>query len=149
MRVPDYFAEVYGYPFDTATHGAVLTMHGHRMRERVGDSAEVLRENGELWLVASRAIVLRDPRCEEPMPQRVLRVLATGGPVGSKELARTLGVPVRTIQKTLKELHADDDLVLVKDGRLVLYVVEDTTFSEPTRSRRFGGDLFARSSNDV
>ena len=141
MAVPDYFRQVYGYAFDPAVHNAVLTMHTHRMRERLGDSATLTREDASFQLAPRHALLLRDPRCEEPLSHRVLRSIATAGRRSATELAQEMDVPLRTMQRMLKDLHVGEDVVVVKSGRSVAYEIEDTTFSEPTRSRRFGDAL--------
>ncbi|MEM9191901.1 MAG: hypothetical protein AAGF12_22200 [Myxococcota bacterium] len=139
----DYFRRVYEFSYEAATHRAMLNMHVKRMRERLGDTAEIDRDDGTLRLSPRRPLVLRDPRCEEPLAQRTLRILAVAGRQSANHLAAQLKVPLRTVQRILRDLHADAGVVQVKEGRAVSYQIEDTTFSEPTRSRRFDTDLFA------
>jgi hypothetical protein len=45
-----------------------------------------------------------------------------------------LRIPLRSIQKILRELLDDNACVSEGQGRRVEYYVEDTTFSEPTIS---------------
>lgn len=141
VETSTYFQQVYGFAFDNAIHASTLSMHLQRMRERLGAAGDVERLEGAIALKPHEPLLLRDPRCEEPLAQRVLRIIATTGRRGAGDLAKELGMPLRTIQRALKELHAGEDVVLVKKGRSVGYQVEDTTFSEPTRSRKFEGGL--------
>ncbi|AKF08986.1 hypothetical protein DB32_006135 [Sandaracinus amylolyticus] len=138
LETPAYFRAVYEYDYEPGAHATMLGMHVHRMRSRLGDAGTIAREAGALELVAARAMLLRDPRCGEPLAQQTLRLLARGGAVSARALATTLGVPLRTMQRVLAELVTDGDLARVQEGREVAYRVEDTTFSEPTRSQRFG-----------
>ncbi|MFK7991162.1 MAG: hypothetical protein AB8I08_34405 [Sandaracinaceae bacterium] len=138
LELEDYFQRVYGYAYDTPHHATLFSMHIHRMRARVEGLATLERDAVRLTLRASTPFLLRDPRSEEPLPQRVLRQLASGGAQSARDLARVLKVPLRTLQRVLKELVVEEGLAREQQGRVVVYQVEDTTFSEPTRSRRFG-----------
>ncbi len=132
-----YFAKVYGYDYDAALHESMLNVHIMRMRERLGRWGDVRRSEGGLELVAHDAFVVRDPTCSEGLAQRALRVLAYHQGLSARELAAAMKIPLRTAQRTLKQLVADGESTTAKRGRSVVYGVEDTIFSEPTRSRRF------------
>lgn len=136
MAVPAYFEGVYGYPYEPGLHGTMLLgMHIKRMRERLGDAAELERRDGRLTLRARRSFVLRDPRAQESLGQRApagARPRGAARRPGARARARR-----RTLQRELKELVLGEGLVRARQGRAVVYQLEDTTFSEPTRSRRF------------
>ncbi len=133
-----YFRGVYEYDYEPGAHATMFGMHIHRMRSRLGDAGTVAREAGALTLVAARPMLIRDPRCGEPLAQQTLRLLARGGAESARKLATTLDVPLRTMQRVLAELVTDGDLARVQEGREIAYRVEDTTFSEPTRTQRYG-----------
>ncbi|MFK8002014.1 MAG: winged helix-turn-helix domain-containing protein [Polyangiales bacterium] len=132
-----YFEQVYEYPFDSGVHRSMVNMHVKRMRERVGESAGIERDGDTIALHIKRPLILRDARCEETIEDRVLGVLARSDAKSASELARELKIPLRTVQRILRELQVDAGVEQHKEGRKVRYAVEDTTFSEPTRTRRF------------
>lgn len=136
VELEDAFAAVYGFAFTTAKHDAVMRTLLHRTRTMLGDAGEIVREGSTLSLHPARPLMLPDPRCARPADQRVLAALAQGGgAVGAKDLARTLRVPLRTVQLALKRLVEDGAARSHKEGRRVAYVVEDSAFCEPTLSR--------------
>ncbi len=55
--------------------------------------------------------------------------------VTPKEIAAALGVTVRSVQRALKELTAEEVGVKPGEGRGSGYRLEDTTFMEPTHAR--------------
>ena len=132
-----YFESVYAYPFDPSVHRAMVNMHVKRMRERVGESAAIEREGDTISMRIERPLILRDARCEESIEDRVLGVLARSDAKSASDLARELKIPLRSVQRILRELQVDAGVEQRKEGRSVRYAVEDTTFSEPTRTRRF------------
>ena len=132
-----YFERVYGYPFEREVHWSVLNTHIHRLRSYVGDHAAIIRDDDRLRLDVTGPIIIRDPRSRELIGQRALRVLASLGRASAKELAVALGVPLRTVQRVVADLVEDDTVSHEKVGRVVVYAVEDTTFSEATASRSF------------
>lgn len=129
----ELFEKAYEFEFVTALHAGILDVLVHRMRARVEDSATVHRQAGRLRLDPHGGLVLPDPRCVEHVEDRLLRVIARHGGVTTRQAAQELDVSVRTAQLALRRLLASGDCVLNRDGRRVQYLVEDTTFTEPTR----------------
>jgi len=144
MEERAFFEAVYGFPFAAGEHEEVLRGLLHRMRGAVGDAAEITRKpnssSGEvLRLVPRRTLVVEDPRCQEPLADRVLdRLAASNGRATAKELTAALRVPLRTVQRSLGQLVDDGACHAEPDGRRTEYVVEDTTFSEPSLHRLRG-----------
>lgn len=134
MELDDAFAAVYGFAFTSAKHDAVMRTLLHRARSLLGDAGEIERDGYRLTLRAHRPLLVPDPRCARPAEQRILSALATGSG-GAREIAQRVRVPLRTVQLALKQLVDDGAARVEKDGRRVHYVVEDTTFAEPTLSR--------------
>lgn len=141
LPLKTYFEQVYDYPFDSGVHRSMVNMHVKRMRERVAESAGIERDGDTIALRVNRPLILRDARCEETIEDRVLGVLARSDAKSASELARELKIPLRTVQRILRELQVDAGVEQQKEGRKIRYAVEDTTFSEPTRTRRFDAVL--------
>jgi hypothetical protein len=136
-----FFFEVYRFEYDHALHKHVLDMLVGRMRTMLGNSGTIVRARGELSLELTRPLILWDPRCERPLGDWILSALAEGGPQTARATAALLGVSLRLVQNVLKDLTCAGACVQIREGRSLLYKVEDTTFSEPTQSRfqcRFG-----------
>lgn len=130
-----FFGELYGFEYDHAYHKHVLDMLVGRMRTMLGDSGKINRAKGELRLELDGPFLLWDPRCERPLGDWILSALAEGGPQTAKATAALLGVSLRAVQNVLKDLTSTGACVQTREGRSLLYKVEDTTFSEPTQSR--------------
>ena len=137
MPIERYFETVYGYAFEKELHWSVLNTHVHRLRAHAPDGVEVERGETAIRVAVTRAVVLRDPRSRETLEDRALRVLAHEGPLSARELAQRLEMPLRTVQRTVGELVEGETLRSSREGRVVRYAVEDTTFSEATESRVF------------
>lgn len=136
MELEDAFHAVYGFRFTSAKHDAVIRTLLHRTRAMLGDAGTIERSGSTLALRAATTLLLPDPRCARPADQRVLAALAAGhGDLGAKALAKSLRVPLRTVQLALKRLVDDGAARAQRDGRQVAYVVEDSAFCEPTLSR--------------
>ena len=129
----DLFEKAYEFEFVPSLHAGILDVLVHRMRARLEGAATVHRKDGRLRLEPHGNLVLPDPRCVEHVEERLLRVIARHGGVTTRQAADELDVSVRTAQLALRRLLASGDCVLNRDGRRVQYLVEDTTFSEPTR----------------
>ncbi|MCB9635316.1 MAG: winged helix-turn-helix domain-containing protein [Sandaracinus sp.] len=127
------FEKAYEFEFVSALHAGILDVLVHRMRARVEEAATVHRHAGRLRLEPHGGLVLPDPRCVEHVEDRLLRVIARHGGITTRQAAQELDVSVRTAQLALRRLLASGDCVLNRDGRRVQYLVEDTTFTEPTR----------------
>jgi len=127
------FEKAYEFEFVPSLHAGILDVLVHRMRARLEGAATVHRQSGRLRLEPHGILVLPDPRCVEHVEDRLLRVIARHGGVTTRQAAQELDVSVRTAQLALRRLLASGDCVLNRDGRRVQYLVEDTTFTEPTR----------------
>lgn len=133
-----FFQELYGFEYDHTLHKHVLDTLVARMREMLGSAGGINRSRGELDLELDRPLILWDPRCERPLGDWILSTLAEGGPKTARETAALLGISLRAVQNVLKDLTHTGACVQFRDGRSLLYRVEDTTFSEPTQSRFMG-----------
>ena len=74
-----------------------------------------------------------DPRCTRHVHDRLLRVLARQGRATASGAAQEVGLSLRAVQGALKALIEEGVCVSEKDGRQVVYFVEDTTFSDTTQ----------------
>ncbi len=130
------FEAVYGFPFTSAKHDAVLRTLLHRTRTLLGDVGTLDREGFHLRLSVSQPIAVPDPRCARPAEQRVLALLAESGVQRSaKEVQQELKVPLRTVQLALQRLVDQGACLAQRVGRRIEYVVEDSTFYEPSLTR--------------
>ena len=135
LLLEDYFRRTFLMDLEPSVHRGLLNQHVLRLRARVGERAAIVREERTLQLVPRRRIILRDPTCMESTEQRVLRVLGAGRGVSAADVARELRLPTRTTQRILRELVDESLTVSRREGRAVVYDVEDTSFSEPTTTR--------------
>ena len=87
-----------------------------------------------LRLTLSTPLAIADPRCDLTLSDQVLSIMSQRGRAGAKEIAGVLGVSLRNTQSALGALVDDGACTRNKLGRRVEYVVEDTTFSEPTNT---------------
>jgi hypothetical protein len=126
------FRAVYGFAYARAIHRGAFDVALHRARELVVDVGEITRDHGHVRLELRRACVIPDPRSRRATDDRVLDELARSGTIGARELAASLGIPLRTIQDVLRGLVDDGACQPRRDGRHVVYSIEDTTFGEPT-----------------
>jgi DNA-binding transcriptional ArsR family regulator len=129
-----FFRQVYGFEFNPAVHPAVLDALVSRMRKALGEAGRLNRDTGRLQIEFSRSAALPDPRCAQPVEERILRVLVRAQDGSAKDAAARLGLPLRTIQEALRELTEDGACIKRRDGRKIAYIVEDTTFAPPTQS---------------
>lgn len=127
-----FFADVYGFAFQER-HRNVRNVLYHRVRERLGEAANLTRGEGRVAIKAVRPLAAPDPRCSPPPEHSLLLVLAARGFASPRDAADALGIPMRTVQDALKRLAADGACRTVKKGRKLEYHLEDTTFLEPTR----------------
>ncbi|MEM7609464.1 MAG: hypothetical protein AAF411_29305 [Myxococcota bacterium] len=70
-----YFEALYGFEYDPALHGAMLSMHLGRLGRRLGDRGELILGDVVRIEWKTRSLI-PEPRCAELLPQRALRVLA-------------------------------------------------------------------------
>jgi hypothetical protein len=128
------FQRLYGFAYQSRLHqGARDTLY-YRVRERVGEHGELERAGGAVRIRLDRPIAVPDPRCAPPPEYAILAVLAERGQLSVKAAADALGIPLRTAQHALRALAEDGACSVEKDGRELRYRIEDTTFSEATRS---------------
>lgn len=128
----DAFRTVYGFAFVPELHRGTFDVAQHRARAYLGARGSLERRGGDVRLVLTEPVLVPDPRCAEPLENRLLRAVA-GGAGSAKAAADAAGVSLRQAQKVLQELARDGACVAAREGRQVAYRVEDTTFSEPTR----------------
>lgn len=127
------FQSVYGFSYNSELHRTPLNTLRHRAKQTVSPHGMLTFEDGRHTLTFNEIVVIPDPRCGQSLEESALRVFARLGAAGAKDAAERLGVPLRTLQKSLKVLVEDGALNIDRKGREVRYSVEDTTFSEPTK----------------
>ncbi|AKF03032.1 helix-turn-helix transcriptional regulator [Sandaracinus amylolyticus] len=123
---------VYRTPYEPETHDATLRVLAHRIGARLGSVGRVHASAGRVALVVGEAIVVPDPRCALSIEDRVLHALARRGRSTARDVASELEVPLRSVQQAIRELVEDGACREEPQGRTVEYVVEDTTYTEPT-----------------
>lgn len=128
----DCFQNVYGFPYEPEVHKGVFDVLIHRSREHASALGTIVRGKGLIRLELNGPILIADPRCTRPLGDALLGVLAESAGASAKEVAKATGVSLRLVQATLQGLVKDGACQLEKGGREVRYLVEDTTFSEPT-----------------
>lgn len=131
LREADLFAAVYGFGQEPGVHDGVLDVVLHRLRGWLEGHGSVQREREHVHLT-HEGLLIPDPRCAVPLDDRVLARLAQS-PASAGDLATGLDLPLRTVQRMLKRLTAEQSCLKEREGRAVVYRVEDTTFQEPTR----------------
>ena len=122
----------YEMAYEPNAHRGVFEVLVTRARLYAESAGEIVRGQGVIALRLRVAISVPDPRCAAPLHDRVLRVLAHDGRVTAGEAAKRVGLSVRAVQQALRSLAEDGVCVGEKEGRQIVYAVEDTTFSEPT-----------------
>jgi len=126
------FTQAYGFGYRRRLHEASFKVARHEAKKLLSDCAAIQTEGDRLRLEILRPFAVPDPRCEEPLQDRMLRSLAARRGASARELAEHLGVSVRTVQAALQEMKEEGVCVARKLGRRVAYEVEDTTFCELT-----------------
>ena len=133
------FEAVYGYPPEDLGHDGVLRGLLHRIRKALEGLGTLERDEGRLTIVAETCFAVPDPRCETSLDDRILTFLAArDGRATAKDVAQAMQIPLRTVQRKLGRLVEDGACSAEKDRKRTEYVVEDTTFSEPTLHRLRG-----------
>ncbi|MEM9188484.1 MAG: winged helix-turn-helix domain-containing protein [Myxococcota bacterium] len=133
----DFFRQVYGFDYERGLHEGVFRVLLHRMRALLGDAGELRREApARIRLVPTGLLAIPDPTTTAPVSERLLRILAARPGASAADIAGGLGLPKRTVQAQLKILVQDGACSSEKVGPHVGYLVEDTTFSEPTDYQR-------------
>ncbi|MEM9194626.1 MAG: helix-turn-helix transcriptional regulator, partial [Myxococcota bacterium] len=131
----EFFRHLYGFNFAADAHRAVLDTLLYRVRSTLGDAATLRREASMLSLELHQSLAVWDPACASPLEDRLLALLARRGPSNPDEAAQDLGYSRRAVLDALKLLVEEGACRREKDGRKVRYEVEDTAFSDPTRTR--------------
>lgn len=131
----EFFRATYGFPFVPGRHQAVLDVLTHRMRARLADVGTIRRTSPPpvFALVLTKPIAVPDHRCQLPIAEQVLRVIAGRGTASAQEAAETLRMPLRTVQTALRQLVSDGSCSPQRSGPRVAYRIQDTTFTEVTR----------------
>ena len=138
LRDRDFFREIYGFEYDATLHKQVLDSLVHRLRERLREVATITRADNMIALDLRGPVVMWDPRCQRSLADTVLDTLARTGPMTARDTAATVGISIRKVQVILSEMMENESCVPRRSGRTVEYEVEDTVFSELTRSRFAG-----------
>jgi hypothetical protein len=129
-----FFAQVYGVSFSHERHANLLNVLLHRMRERLAGSGAIERSGDGLTLNLNEPVSVPDPRCVPAATARLLWVLGQRPKVTTADVAGQLGVTIRSAQSLLRQLVEEGACQVRRVGRNVEYHLEDTTFSEPTRT---------------
>ena len=130
------FLRVYGFAYQPELHETAFKVLVHRVRKRLEGFATLVRAHGHIRLVDARALLAPDPRCSPPAEHALLLMLASAGHTTARDAAEALGIPVRTAQDALRRLADDGACRAEKQGRKKVYLLEDTTFLEPTKVPR-------------
>lgn len=137
MSERDFFRSVYDFEYVKEIHGNTLNVLFHRMRKRIESIGALERAHEILSLTPLPSLMVSDPRVSESIDETILRMLGSEGYHAAKDLSTGLSLPLRTVQAALRRLVADESCAAVNKGRAMRYIVEDTTFSEPTMERSF------------
>ena len=129
------FADAYGFDNRDGRYDSTFTVAIHRARQRLGDHGKLERTEHGLRLVGKVAIP--DPRTQVAGSALLLRSLAARGDASARELAERVDVPLRSVQRMLRDLAESGACEARGRGRATRYVLEDTTFSEPTEAARW------------
>ena len=133
-----FFRRLYGFDYEPDRHQSVRGVLYARVRKRI-EPAELVRDAGRVTIARDGALLAPDPRCTPAPELGILRVLAERKRAAPKEVAAALGIPLRTAQDFLRRLTEDGAVRAERAARGLHYVLEDTTFSEPTRTLQRGG----------
>ncbi|MEM9190574.1 MAG: hypothetical protein AAGF12_15420 [Myxococcota bacterium] len=132
MEKPEFFRAVYGFEYKREIHEGPLEVLIHRVRKAAGDRLDIDRQERLISAKVLKPFSIPDPRCAKPLDERLLTTLAERRGGSAKDMAKALGVPLRTVQGVIRNLADDGACLVEKQGRRVVYKVEDTTFSDPT-----------------
>ncbi|MEM9188861.1 MAG: hypothetical protein AAGF12_06780, partial [Myxococcota bacterium] len=110
-------------------HAGLFRVLVHRARKLIGNLGTLESEGGRMRLVWHRPVVFVDPRGQAALEDSVLRFLAKRKAGRAREAAGELNVPLRTVQQALQKLSEEGAIDVAKDGRRLVYSLEDTSFS--------------------
>ncbi|MEM9069223.1 MAG: hypothetical protein AAGE52_11985 [Myxococcota bacterium] len=131
VPVPAFFATLYGFEFVPSRHRATFDVLIHRVRECLPSTARLDRsESVVLQLDAPLASI--DPRTVRNAEDLLLAAIAQRDAATARELADAMGLPLRSVQRSLRELAQAGQCLVQGRGASTRYVVEDTTFTNPT-----------------
>ncbi len=126
-----FFRELYGFEYNRGLHRGVLGVLVHRMRAWLGENATLERE-ARIALRPQTPFVVPDSSVSQSVMDRVLEYLSRNETGTAKEAGVALGLSLRNVQLTLAELVEQGICHRTRDGRRVTYLLEDTTFQDPT-----------------
>lgn len=135
LELDALFECIYGFAYASAKHESLLRVVLHRARTELGELGEITRRADRVTLIAAGPLLVPDPRCARPLETRVLALLASSPGAGAREVAAQVGLPLRTVQLSLRTLVDDGACTVEREGARVAYMVEDTTFGSPTTAR--------------
>ena len=127
-----FFERLYRFTYDPELHENALTTLYQRVKERLGSFGVLRRADGRVRVELNAALLVPDPRCGPPQEFALLAWLGRKGGQSARDAAMELGMSVRVAQKALRKLVDEGVCVAEREGRLVYYRVDDTTFSEVT-----------------
>lgn len=139
MPLETFVRKVYGFAYVKQSHDGMLRVLLHRMRASLDEAAAITIDDDVITLRATRPFLVPDPRVETPNEDRVLRMLVAQRGATAKELAAALDMPLRTVQAVLGQLVSEGACLQQREGAGVEYAIEDTTFSDPTRTNASPG----------
>ncbi|MEM9864305.1 MAG: hypothetical protein AAF938_22080 [Myxococcota bacterium] len=133
LPLESVFVRVYEFNVVEELHRGALRKLLARANEWLEDlgGLEVARDH--ITLNLRSPLLVADPRSVVPVDVRVLAVLAEDGATSARDAAKKLRIPLRTAQAALQDLLSDGTAERKRQGNAVIYQVEDTVFSEPTR----------------
>lgn len=132
------FEKIYRFRYRPELHQNSRDVLYHRVRKRLGELATLKRSDGRVEIEIHVAFVIVDPRSSPPRDHyTVLEALASLGRGSIREVASKVGVSSRTVHDVLKVLADDGVCTSNMEGRQRVFQLEDTTYSDPTRSGRF------------
>jgi hypothetical protein len=133
MVEQELFERVYGFAFRPRIHAGSFRVNLHRVRSRLEGQATVRNSEQGVELEVNAPFAIFDPRTGGTADDLLLHAIAVEGRLTAKAAARATGLPLRTVQRNLRGLVDAGLCQRERRGNEVLYLVEDTTFSEPTR----------------
>ncbi len=128
----ELFRRVYGFAYDPPVHRNFFHVLIHRMRTLLGERGSVVREGSRLWATTEVPLCVPDARCPQALEHSLLQHLANRRGTSAKLIAGELSLSLRKTQQILRALLQEGACTKRREGREVLYVVEDTTYHEPT-----------------
>lgn len=124
------FASLYGFPY-VHRHDGVLRVLLHRVRKRVEPWGALSADGSRVALETRSRVLFPDPRCHRG-DQAMLVLAVSRGSLEARDVSLGLGIPLRRAQESLQRLAEAGLMRAQKSGRVVHYILEDTTFTEPT-----------------